>query len=69
LLLQGNIERQKQTSCTTDRGEELLTSIMAILGLFLVLAVADGFTGDRLTHFPNYRYKTAVRKIFLRHNG
>jgi hypothetical protein len=37
--------------CTTEREEELLTPIMAILGFPVVLATVAVFTGDGLTRF------------------
>jgi hypothetical protein len=37
--------------CTTERDEELLTPIMGILGVFVALVKAEGFTGDGLTCF------------------
>jgi hypothetical protein len=37
--------------CTTERDEELLAPIMQILDFFLVLAIAEVFTGDGLILF------------------
>jgi hypothetical protein len=55
LLHQGKTGRQRdflQTLfCTTEREEELLTSIMAILGFLVVLATAAVLARDGVTHF------------------